>query len=51
MVFRENWSYMFNGDAEVAKLVAGVLPLLALFQVGLSSLIKRFTHFQLLVDC
>ncbi|KAF8600068.1 multidrug/Oligosaccharidyl-lipid/Polysaccharide flippase [Ceratobasidium sp. AG-I] len=33
MVFRKNWSYMFNGDEEVAKLVASVLPLLALFQI------------------
>ncbi|CAE6407400.1 unnamed protein product [Rhizoctonia solani] len=33
MVFRGSWSYMFNKDAEVAQLVASVLPLLALFQI------------------
>ena len=32
-VFRHNWAYLFNNDPEVVKLVAGVIPLLALFQV------------------
>ncbi|CAE6507194.1 unnamed protein product [Rhizoctonia solani] len=34
MVFRGSWSYMFNKDAEVARLVARVLPLLAMFQAS-----------------
>ncbi|KAF8747524.1 MATE efflux family protein, partial [Rhizoctonia solani] len=33
MVFRGSWSYMFNKDVEVAKLVTKVLPLLAMFQI------------------
>ncbi|KAJ1305222.1 hypothetical protein OPQ81_000251 [Rhizoctonia solani] len=33
MMFRGSWSYMFNKDREVARLVANVLPLLALFQI------------------
>ncbi|KAB5588731.1 MATE efflux family protein [Ceratobasidium theobromae] len=33
MVFRKSWSYMFNGDEQVARLVSSVLPLLALFQI------------------
>jgi len=38
VIFRERWSYLFNGDPKVASLVASVLPLVALFQVfdGLS---------------
>ncbi|KAG8792630.1 hypothetical protein FRC12_005409 [Ceratobasidium sp. 428] len=33
MLSRDRWSYMFNDDKEVARLVSGVLPLLALFQI------------------
>ncbi|CAE6482403.1 unnamed protein product [Rhizoctonia solani] len=33
MVLRGSWSYMFNKDVEVAKLVTKVLPLLAMFQI------------------
>ncbi|QRV78532.1 MATE efflux family protein [Ceratobasidium sp. AG-Ba] len=33
MLSRNRWSYMFNDDKEVARLVSGVLPLLALFQI------------------
>ncbi|TFK47550.1 MATE efflux family protein [Heliocybe sulcata] len=33
MVFRNSWAYLFNNDPEVVKLVASILPLVALFQV------------------
>ncbi|KAG9079745.1 hypothetical protein FRC06_007518, partial [Ceratobasidium sp. 370] len=33
MLSRNRWSYMFNDDKEVARLVSSVLPLLALFQI------------------
>jgi len=33
MVFRNSWGYLFNNDPEVVKLVASILPLVALFQV------------------
>lgn len=33
LVFRKSWGYLFNDDAEVATLVASILPLAALFQV------------------
>jgi MATE family multidrug resistance protein len=33
MTFRQKWAYMFNDDEEVVKLVASVLPFLALSQV------------------
>ena len=33
MVFRDNWAYIFNDDTEVVKLVARIMPLVALFQV------------------
>ncbi|ESK88255.1 multidrug oligosaccharidyl-lipid polysaccharide flippase [Moniliophthora roreri MCA 2997] len=32
-IFRQNWSYMFNEDPEVAVMVSSTLPLVALFQV------------------
>lgn len=35
---------MFNGDAAVAKLVASVLPLLALFQVNIEYIWRKFAH-------
>lgn len=34
LVFRNKWAYLFNNDPEVVALVARVLPLVALFQVG-----------------
>ncbi|KAH7882453.1 hypothetical protein F5I97DRAFT_1931629 [Phlebopus sp. FC_14] len=33
LAFRNSWAYMFNNDIEVVKLVASILPLVALFQV------------------
>ncbi|KAF7334239.1 RNA helicase [Mycena sanguinolenta] len=33
MCFRNSWAYLFNDDALVVELVAGILPLVALFQV------------------
>ncbi|KAF8546284.1 MATE efflux family protein [Imleria badia] len=33
LVFRHQWSYIFNSDPEVVSLVASILPLVALFQV------------------
>ncbi|PPQ95399.1 hypothetical protein CVT26_008245 [Gymnopilus dilepis] len=33
LVFRFQWAYIFNSDPEVVKLVASILPLVALFQV------------------
>ncbi|KAF9254752.1 MATE efflux family protein [Marasmius fiardii PR-910] len=32
-VFQNQWSYIFNGDSEVATYVSSALPLVALFQV------------------
>ncbi|KAG8903133.1 hypothetical protein FRB99_003676 [Tulasnella sp. 403] len=36
LIFRKSWAYMFNNDPEVVAMVARVLPLVALFQVGVS---------------
>lgn len=33
MTFRNNWGRLFNDDEEVVKIVASVLPLVALFQI------------------
>ncbi|KAJ7033193.1 MATE efflux family protein [Mycena alexandri] len=33
MVFRNSWAYLFNDDPVVVKLVASILPLVAMFQV------------------
>ncbi|KAJ6469530.1 MATE efflux family protein [Mycena sanguinolenta] len=33
MWFRNSWAYLFNDDEVVVELVAGILPLVALFQV------------------
>ncbi|KAL0958292.1 hypothetical protein HGRIS_000439 [Hohenbuehelia grisea] len=33
LIFRNKWAYLFNDDPEVVKLVASILPLVALFQV------------------
>ncbi|KAG6915212.1 hypothetical protein DXG01_012683 [Tephrocybe rancida] len=33
LIFRNSWAYMFNDDPEVVKLVASIIPLVALFQV------------------
>ncbi|TFK41570.1 MATE efflux family protein [Crucibulum laeve] len=33
LVFRNSWAYMFNDDPIVVKMVADILPLVALFQV------------------
>ncbi|KAJ3740467.1 mate-domain-containing protein [Lentinula detonsa] len=32
-IWREKWAYLFNDDEDVAKMVAAILPLVALFQV------------------
>ncbi|KAF9059683.1 mate-domain-containing protein [Rhodocollybia butyracea] len=32
-VWRKQWAYLFNDDEDVAKMVASILPLVALFQV------------------
>jgi MATE family multidrug resistance protein len=42
LVFRKSWARIFNDDPEVIKLVGGVLPLVALFQVfdGLSAVVS-----------
>ncbi|KAI5118900.1 hypothetical protein M0805_002816 [Coniferiporia weirii] len=32
--FRKSWGYLFNDDPEVVSLVATILPLVALFQIG-----------------
>ncbi|KAF9059686.1 mate-domain-containing protein [Rhodocollybia butyracea] len=32
-VWRKQWAYLFNNDEDVAKMVASILPLVALFQV------------------
>ncbi|KAF9254647.1 multidrug/Oligosaccharidyl-lipid/Polysaccharide flippase [Marasmius fiardii PR-910] len=39
-IFRNRWSYIFNGDPEVAAHVSSTLPLVALFQVfdGISAI-------------
>ncbi|THH09581.1 hypothetical protein EW145_g1918 [Phellinidium pouzarii] len=34
LVFRKSWGYLFNDDPEVVSLVASILPLVALFQIG-----------------
>ena len=38
LIFHTSWGYLFNNDAEVVKLVARVLPLVAVLQIldGLS---------------
>jgi len=38
LIFRHKWGYLFNNDPNVIKLVASIIPLVALFQVfdGLS---------------
>ncbi|KAJ7636892.1 MATE efflux family protein [Roridomyces roridus] len=33
MVFRNSWAYLFNDDPVVVNMVAGIIPLVALFQV------------------
>jgi multidrug resistance protein, MATE family len=33
LIFRTKWGYIFNDDPEVVKMVAQILPLVALFQV------------------
>ncbi|GLB39336.1 putative MATE efflux family protein [Lyophyllum shimeji] len=33
LIFRNSWAYLFNDDPEVVKLVASILPIVALFQV------------------
>ncbi|KAF8553983.1 MATE efflux family protein [Imleria badia] len=33
LVFRHQWSYIFNSDPEVVSLVASILPIVALYQV------------------
>ncbi|KAF9441560.1 MATE efflux family protein [Macrolepiota fuliginosa MF-IS2] len=33
IIFRNSWAYIFNDDPEVVQMVAGILPLVALFQV------------------
>ncbi|KAL4260757.1 multi antimicrobial extrusion (MATE) family protein [Pleurotus pulmonarius] len=33
LIFRKSWALLFNDDPEVVKLVASILPLVALFQV------------------
>jgi len=33
MVFKDNWAYIFNDDIKVVKLVARIMPLVALFQI------------------
>ncbi|WVQ96425.1 hypothetical protein IAU59_003530 [Kwoniella sp. CBS 9459] len=33
VIFRKNWGYMFNSDEEVVKLVAEIMPYIALFQL------------------
>lgn len=33
LIFRKNWAYMFNDDQEIVDGVAGILPLVALFQI------------------
>ncbi|KAI6025992.1 MATE efflux family protein [Pisolithus marmoratus] len=33
IIFRRSWGYLFNNDPEVVKLVAAVLPLVALVQI------------------
>ncbi|KAH9991563.1 mate-domain-containing protein [Russula vinacea] len=33
VIFRNQWGYMFNDDPNVVKLVASILPVVALFQV------------------
>jgi MATE family multidrug resistance protein len=33
LVFRNSWAYLFNSDIRVVKMVAQVLPLVAVFQV------------------
>uniref|UniRef100_A0A0W0G3A4 MATE efflux family protein n=1 Tax=Moniliophthora roreri TaxID=221103 RepID=A0A0W0G3A4_MONRR len=44
-IFRQNWSYMFNEDPEVAAMVSSTLPLVALFQVfdGNSAVVSSFS--------
>ncbi|KAJ3573733.1 hypothetical protein NP233_g2238 [Leucocoprinus birnbaumii] len=32
MVFRQSWAYIFNDDPKVVSMVAGIIPLCALFQ-------------------
>ncbi|KAJ3984107.1 mate-domain-containing protein [Lentinula detonsa] len=32
-IWRKKWAYLFNDDEDVAKMVAAILPLVALFQV------------------
>ena len=39
MIFRHNWARLFNNDDQVVALVASVLPLVALFQVSLLSVL------------
>ncbi|KAK8858652.1 hypothetical protein IAR55_002881 [Kwoniella newhampshirensis] len=34
LVFRKNWGYLFNNDAEVVHLVAEIMPYIALFQIA-----------------
>ncbi|KAL5525226.1 ERC1_3 [Sanghuangporus sanghuang] len=33
LVFRNKWGYLFNDDSEVVRLVASILPLVALYQI------------------
>lgn len=33
LIFRKRWGYLFNDDEEVIALVAGIMPLVALFQI------------------
>ena len=33
-VYRKSWGYLFNSDPDVVALVADILPLVSLFQVG-----------------
>jgi len=33
LTFRDQWGYLFNNDQSVVRLVASILPVLALFQV------------------
>ncbi|WVW84771.1 hypothetical protein I302_106806 [Kwoniella bestiolae CBS 10118] len=34
VIFRKNWGYLFNNDAEVVALVAEIMPYIALFQLS-----------------
>ncbi|OCF54823.1 MATE family multidrug resistance protein [Kwoniella mangroviensis CBS 10435] len=34
VIFRKNWGYLFNNDAEVVSLVAEIMPYIALFQLS-----------------